>query len=756
MATPGMPQGLSPNFGSLVSPLLTNTQAFEWEYRKDGTTGDEQSKARLYLYRVSSLGNEYNYTQVKTYDLNGNGDRIQLSDWGYTFQEEQEYSFRVRTWSKKNVQSEVSDHAHFIYGNVVQSSPLSFTDDFKQNDTITRTTYFDEIKQALIELLEDYTDSGIEDEETYIDMAYGLFTGDFVPMRQDFVDVETILRFISTVKEQGDAYTSFVSDVKNGLGIGDMKRVIAYIESLQTLGPRPPKIELRTDAAEMYKITGLGASYQDETKRALVVSWSLGEIDPADGWFEINMSTSEDVAYYRAELHMGVPTATSEGRITTSVMTYRPEDLSAMDYRVSFKIPWNELFTTTTIAKAYIELRVAAVDKRGNQSEYTVVRNIKNPKALTPLGLKEYELQYRLNESSWKSLSKQTDDEYVHRLSPGSGKMYYRVRAADKTANLYSDWYEKGPIKFTSPYPPGAPDPSTVVGIRNIGVVWKEAAHADYYQVWVGNESDAKRKKQWYVVDDTSKSGESFRKTFSDLDPKTKYTFYVRAVNIVGTKTGSVTATTKSPEPKTKTYYSKNRTANWHTSYKVDPKNGKDYTVPKGWHNNYAVNVVIQGEWREGSTGLHSGGKYWARIDQKWGRHRGCWFMDYEQMRDDLKDKRISKVVFRAKRMDSIHGYKEDAVPVYMWNHNEKWKPKPNDPAPDLSNKKTFQAKLDRGQNFVLSGKDMISLVQRIVNGDAKGVALYKDYGDNATPRCDRAYMVIDDAMSIEVEYYDE
>lgn len=756
MATPGMPQGLSPNFGSLVSPLLSNTQDFEWEYRKDGSSGDEQSKARLYLYRVSTLDDEVNYTQVKTYDLAGNGDRIKMADWGYSFQEEQEYSFRVRTWSKKGVQSDASDHARFIYGNVVQSAPLTFNGHFKRNDQVMRTTYFSEIRQALIELLEDYTDAGMEDEEAYIELAYNLFTGDFVPMKRDFQDVESILRFISTVKEQGEAYTKFVSDVEGGLGVGDMERVIAYIETLQNLGPRAPQIDLRTDAADMYQITALGASYQDATKRALVVSWSLGDINPADGWFEILPSKSEDVSYYRAELHMGVPTATSQGRITTSVMTYRPEDLSAAGFRISFKIPWDELFTATTITKAYVELRVAAIDKRGNQSEFAVQRNVKNPKALTPLGLKQYELEYKLNSGSWKALAKQVDDEYVHRLSPGSGKMYYRVRAADKTTNLFSKWYEKGPIKFTSPYPPGAPDPSLVLGIRNIGVVWKEAAHADYYQVWVGNESDAKRKKQWFVVDDTSKTGESFRKTFSDLDPKTKYTFYVRAVNIIGSKTGSVTGTTKSPEPKTKTYRTSNKVANWHTSYKVDPRSGKDYTVPKGWSNNYAENVVIQGEWREPFTGWHSGGKYWAKIDQKWGRHRGCWFMDYEQIAKDLKGKRITKAIFRGRRMGSIHGYKEDAQPVYMWNHNSKWKPKGNDPAPTLTNKKTFQAKIDRGQNFVLSGKDMISLVQKIANGDAKGVALYKDYGDNATPRADRAYMVIDDSMSIEVEYYDE
>lgn len=634
-------------------------------------------------------------------------------------------------------------------------------------DRIQRQNMLDEIKTNLIAVIRDYEDLPPFNEGELILEAEKLFTGDIVPSRKDWERLIRLLDELATVKEQGRMYSGFIQDLSDSLGVSDLEQIRDFLDYIQTLPPQEPSVSLKLNRPDMYGVTGVAATSSNEWSQAHI-TWSLTSnyLNVATGELTGDRSGSEDVSDYAVEI-----TAGSHSEILNITPT------GSLNH--TFPLNWQDWFPSGELDDVWVKAAITTTDKRGNTS-YASTRAKYPSYVHIPRGVDYYEVQGQKDGGGWLTIGKTTDTAYTWSVPRQNGNYQWRVRAVDKNKQTTSWSYTPTQfIRFVPDAPP-APAVSVSTTLNQATVTWTAAARADYYEVWHGGESWAKDhtvsggSTYWKKVD----AGATRKVVLGDgYGQGSTHTFYVRAVNEGGSSKGSRRATFKRKVLK-KVSYKPEEYRIWRGEYTY-----KNYwgTTTKNKSHWRSTNRLYQGGWKEIVRSRHprypgwdarGGGSYKAWGLQEWGNHMSFMFLDYTRMRNLLRNKEIAKVTITVSRSDTTkgerhHGWPE-AKPLYLYNHNKD----ANMKAPETHSfyradgttvTKDTQQKLDnvsfdRGETESIANGLSKRLIQNIVDGKMKGLGIVRFYGNYFNSPLDvgdKAYMVMDKDLKIDISYYD-
>lgn len=539
-------------------------------------------------------------------------------------------------------------------------------------DIVTRSSFFNEIKSNLEKVILDYAELGVADETTLINKTRLLFTKEVVPAKEDWVNLNDIINVLIQKKEFRTIWSQLYEDAYQILDFNDLIKIREFLDLIQTMAPLIDVPELIIPEPNITKLRNLNVTISNLTLFNL--TW---EVDPAslllkNGIITGKKSINEDIKSYNINITSGT---------FNKNYTFLP---SSTENKVTLPLDWWAWFGRN-IKSSKILATYTAIDKRGNIATQLADFNFnQNVKMQTPL--KQYVLEYKVNENNWKEIYRGINKNYTfNNISEVTGTYTFRVKGIDEL-NQETEWlYSKGIFVQYKDYTLTPPIPVLTPGIFSIKATWKQVQNANYYEVWIGNETTAKAehtstKTRWKKI----QSSEPLVITFNELTHSTNYTVYIRAVNernkAIGNKSASTLVKSK---PVTKTYLPIGNQVwnggynqlNWHYS--------RGYQVPSGWWLGGKGDSTgcFQGEWVDGTwTGIgtvnHAGQKlrggggstYWAYDGQHWGNRMSFIHYDYNQMRKDMKGKTILKVVVTAVRTSSYHGYHQ-SHPLYLYNH---------------------------------------------------------------------------------------
>ena len=400
-------------------------------------------------------------------------------------------------------------------------------------DVLYRDQLLGEIKTNMVNVINDYRGLGVENEEALITQPHTLFTGDIIPSRDDWEILNKVLLELSTVKEQGQMYDHFIQDVSDSLGISDLEKIKEFIDYIQTLPPVSATINVKMELPGFYEVTNLKDATSNNWGHA-DITWDLSNANPGKpkATISFNPSKSEDVSSYAIRITAG----------SYSQTIVRPgTDLSPY----VLELDWLNWFSSSQLEEAKLTVDMDITDKRDNMT--TVSQSAVYPANSTiPQGVKNYEVEYKLDNNTWRRVGSPTVKSFRYSMSRQSGNYSWRVRALDKSGQ-YTGWATTSPrwIYFAPPppQPPGRPEPTVTTTITSATVQWPTVARADSYSIRYTSDAGSI---------DYEHLGTSRAKTFTGLTPNTNYTFYVRATSSVGSTTGSVVGRTdaKIEEPK--------------------------------------------------------------------------------------------------------------------------------------------------------------------------------------------------------------
>lgn len=646
-------------------------------------------------------------------------------------------------------------------------------DTIQEGDVLSRTILLDEIKANLTAVLNDYVGRGIENEQALKVQVATLFTGEVIPSRTDWNIIVSVLKVLSTEKEQGVMYTNFIQDVSDSLGVSDLIKIKNFIDMIQGLNPLAGDFSMVLNQPARYNVIDPKDTTTDSWDNA-TITWSLSSnylVKPT-ATISFAESLSEDISHYELTLTAG--TFTKDYRVTAGAAS-----------SITVTLDWLAWFTPAELKDVYLKGLFRTIDKRGNTVTSTKI--IKYPANVPiPEGVKQYELQYKIDNSGWKTITTLTGTSYKWRTPQINGNYRYRVRALDKNGNYYggkegsvwTDWaYSiERYIRFI-PDKPDKPNPKVSTTYNAATVTWDAVPRAEWYEIWMGGEQWAK---------DNTKNGNNYWQRMSsttkrfivlkNLNEGKAYTFYVRAGNEGGTNIGNVNATMKKRVLKKTTYRSFDYRI-WRTGYDYKSQYGYITKNKADWRRD--SKYLYQGEWKEPDWGTswakRGGGTYWAHENQAWGNHMSFVFFDYVKMRNDLRGKRIQKVTISMKRASgtaalNAHGHKQ-ATPLYLYNHN-----RDNSYSTTTANafslyradrqrvsntnaQAVVSAVFDRGETERFANDKTKKLVQNIVDGHMRGFGMVKYYGTALGTHgtvADKVYMLMDKNVTVDVEYYDD
>lgn len=648
-----------------------------------------------------------------------------------------------------------------------------WADTIRQGDILSREILLDEIKANLTSVLNDYVGRGVENEVALKQDVATLFTGEVIPSRNDWNIIINVLKVLSTQKEQGVMYDNFMKDVSDSLGVSDLIKIKEFIDMIQGLNPLSGDFSMTLNQPARYNVIDPKDTTTDAWDYA-TISWSLSAnylVKPT-AVITFDESLSEDIDHYELTLTAG--TFTKDYTIVAGAAN-----------SITVTLDWLAWFTPAQLNDVYLKGVFRTIDKRGNT--VTVTRNVKYPANVPiPQGVKNYELQYRIDNSGWKTITTLTGTSYKWNTPRINGNYRYRVRALDKNGNYYGGkegtlWTEwaysiERYIRFI-PEKPDKPNPKVSTTWNSGTVTWAAVPRAEWYEIWINSESWAKDNDSgsnnfWQRIASTSKRSITLKAN----KPNTSYNFYVKAGNEGGTNTGSVNAKTKARVLKKKTYKSFDYRI-WRTGYDFKSQWGYITKNKADWIRD--SKYLYQGEWKEPDWGTswakRGGGTYWAHENQAWGNHMSFIFFDYVKMRNELRGKRIQKVTISMKRASgtaalNAHGHKQ-ATPLFLYNHN-----RDNSYSTTTANafslyrsdrqrvsntnaQSVVSAVFDRGETERFANDKTKKLVQNIVDGHMRGLGMVKYYGTALGTHgtvADKVYMLMDKNVTIDIEYYDD
>lgn len=717
------PEGLSPAFGSLVSTYIPKSMLFEWEFRAT-SAGEVQSSAEIEWYENEVLVATRTTTQEE-YVFTGSE---------FSIVEGNIYQWRVRTQNNTGAWSEWSEMHSFKYGGVELQPSLFWLEEAVAGKEVKRDEALGEIKANLSLLVTDYIGAGSDlSELEALELIQEMFTGQVVPSRKDFESLKKVVNMIAQEKEIMSPF-DVIGPVKNGLGSRDIQLIRGFLIAIQMNPPQAPRsARIEVLPTSVQAITLVTGEVDGPLDKDVTVNWEWEAYEPSIGRIHLDsLSISEDVSYYEVVLNYGV-----DGEGIDHQLFYTKDEIDGMGGYFEFQTDWAGIFDSTNITSAKHRVSVRAIDKRGNASswynrvlQHTGTNNI-------PLGRWYQEVQYQRETDKsttwWKVDGKNVfyGGTYNHVLGDKNYKVRYRVRTIDKSG-LSSAWEVSEWVDFQGLVPPGPPKNLRVSNLSHVGftVNWDAGKNATNYQIKIMSTGTA-----YYT-------GGSRTYTTSNRKANTKYWFYVRSTNAIGTSSWvSITATTK-PEPTTSKSYSFSGGDSWRTSYK------SYYSmVPGGWRSENGW--VYQGRWEYLQNTYDDwdmdGRDEYVYKGMHNGNHKGLWFIDYNRIRQDVGNKTIKKAEIYIQRANTQHGYPNDATPIYLWLHNYASRPSGE---PTIFNEVVTNVKLDRGQGKWITIPNW--MMQKIVNGDARGFAVHKK---TIGVRNDVSYQYFSNRIQIRITY---
>ena len=453
-------------------------------------------------------------------------------------------------------------------------------------------------------------------------------------------------------------------------------------------------------------------------------------------------SPSKDIEKYEIDIRIG--SHRRKESLTGAEMEWKSShgELIELDVKNWFNGVLTYLETSIT---------VKVTDKRGKSASTTTTRNDRAD-AREGNMFSRYEVQYLpTNSKSWRVLTTNATGTSYGRfdLEPINGAHRFSVRGYSSTGGwsdwVNSPWYN---LIFQGP-PPGEPVVTHTKSTMNrIDFSWSKTSNTEWYTIYY-RQQGKEVGRVWRI--ETNEPRASY---FSGLDEGAGFTIYVRAHNkdFPGGTLGTLWARTK--KRSSSTYYPTGHATRNEQSYMPNTSHG--YYRPSwdgGSSNNWTEDrphwktnsgTLYQGHWREtdwaqGKSSewhyvVRSGG-YRAADGQSHGNNATLVYMDYNKIRNDLKDAEITSVTISMQREDSVHGF-PSAKPVYLYNHNQEYSSSSylnhydwfGDSISYNHNPSTASNSFNRGGYADLTGWKINALGKRIIEGQAKGFSFIKYY----------------------------
>ncbi|MEK1829016.1 hypothetical protein AAAC51_07655 [Priestia megaterium] len=152
------PEGLSPNFNSIVSPQIPSSLIFSWVYIPENSS-DSQKASELKIYTEGSN------TALLTLSA-GTANEIDLTNKISTLDIDSSYEWEVKVTAANNSIA-YSGRKPFKYVTVFLNSNLDWPSGPDSYEYIGTRKYFEEIRENAKSLLEDYTVDSKEEESVY-------------------------------------------------------------------------------------------------------------------------------------------------------------------------------------------------------------------------------------------------------------------------------------------------------------------------------------------------------------------------------------------------------------------------------------------------------------------------------------------------------------------------------------------------------------------------------------------------------------
>lgn len=735
------PEGLSPCYFSLASPDIPASHYFKW-------TWAGQTSATIRIYTASK-------TLLKSYNVSGSTQSVSLGSVGYAFENGTTYY-----WTVQAQNSQLSVYAKFKYDAAPQTPGITWNALApKKGETVKKTSRFDEIKDNLLTLLDNYT--GVPGSlRTTVD---SLFIGSIVPSKRDFRNLQTVIQFIG--QKEGITYKTstttsgatkyevilsptparnydttdpvfspfaeefnpeiapgaldVVSWVSDSLGVSDIEKVVQYINYLTTIAPKPIKeLSFSVPSTSMYEVFNVASASAGVEDKTIDVSWSVEDINNthAKVLFK-NLSPSTDLWFYDCEFAYG-----PNGQFKSRVFM-RPEDVtdvSGVDERL-FETNWNGLFNTATIGQALLQFDMAAVDHYGNISPVRGVSKTFGSNFKVPIGVQSYQLEVQRTDigatsysvgGTWYPKYSGSRSATTYTLSGGEGKLWHRVKAIDKSG-LESVWaYETSSVLFDPLQPPGKVSNFRAdnIGLSQVGLYWSPTPTATEYQIykWLTPGTE--------VMRGTGSGNSTTRGTWATgLSPNTSYNFYIRAGNAKGWGPWASISTKTKDYPVIEKIWKSVHSHSWSDKY--------------GWMADQGVGHthIYQGQWN-GQTG----------------NYKGLWYFDYDSIRSAISGKEIVGIWIECTRIRA--GY-STANAARFWTHNrnrDSWYYNHNAGPGSLSG-----GSLNSSYLFSIDEKQWVPLptsyAEWIRDGKATGIAIHEPDGN--------PYLKFDNNARIKIKY---
>ena len=716
------PEGLSPCYFSLASPHIPASHMFRW------TSPGAQTRATIRIFNSSQV-------LLHTYTHNSSLQYVDMSSVGFTFANNTTYFWTVTPQNGTTVY-EASVMAKFRYANAPQRPSITWSPASpKVYDPIHRTSRFNEIKANLLVLLSNYGTAGTQ----MIERTNNLFTGEVVPSKFDFQELQDIIQFIgvqegieykttvidgNTVKyevllapQPGQKYdtsspffSSFstlpsnaskhtldvISWVGDSLGVSDIEKVIDYINYLTTIPPsRAESLSFTIPTASMYSMTSVTAKSDGKTDATIDVSWNSGDAPSVRARINFDeLSNSKDVWFYECRFSYG-----PSGKFS-SLLFFRPSDLASENNR-TFDMNWSGLYTATNLSTARLQFEMFTVDHYANISPRRSVTKTWSSNLKVPLGVSHYILQSNksgLSETSgpytgrtWTQQYSGSNKSRTYTTTSAEGNLWHRVKVVDKSG-LESEWrYASGYIVFDPLTAPAAPTNFRVTGTttNSISLAWNTSARAEKYQVRRGSTTGT-------LIHDASGT----TKTDTGRTQNTSYTYHLRAVNRAGNSSW-VKVTGKTKSASVTTTWTSTSSKSWRNNW--------------GWRND--TTRVYQGEWCE----IEGSPNQTASAGTCWGKHRSFWYFNHSDIRSKLSGKTVTKVRLWIKRENTYHGYYHDQT-VHLWMHNMNSGDRPA--TPSVSHHYPVpNPKFAKGDEAWINLP--LAYATRIRDGNMKGIGVY-------------------------------
>lgn len=721
------PEGLSPNFNSIVSPNIPSSLIFSWAFIRENSS-DYQKNAEIKVYAEGSN------TALITLST-GTDNEADLTSRVSVLEFETVYEWEVKVTAANN-STALSGRKSFKYVPVFLQGGLDWPTGPDAYEYIGTRQYFDEIRENAILVINDYVVDSAE-ESSVLAKANVLFTGEVVPSRTDFERIESILALIA--KKESTYQDEVQQIIEDGLGAQDIHKIYTLFDRLVKIPPsEPSNIYLTFNGLTPLVIESGNVFNSGEGDLTVNINWTPTELETGICTINFLNELTEDVSYYVVELRVGFT-----DNSYTHTLIYRVEDVDLADRKIEVPMEHINFEHLSNTKDTRYTIRAFAVDKRQDESSmYSRVYNVNN----VPLGVSKYQLRAQQKDLLDKRVIKDyydiyngTSKAYVHKVTGNvDGVYHYSVRLYDKNGNISPWFYIPDEVKIDPLKPPAAPKPYVKSSdTDSIVFAWSYVKDADKYEIdpqyGTGGNS---------IVTTNSKE-------MTGLVENKSYTVKIRATNRAGSSAWvSISGKTKAKPIVEYTQKSlKSRT--WRGSYVILHQSGRVSRPSAEYRYEMDNEEVIHGEWVELRNKVQDG--LAVKKGTRWGNHKSLYFLDYSGWRDRLAGKQIIDVKFYIKRKSTSHGYPDDGRFLHVWAHNYSGTgslPKES-VGPSLTDHfKVERLDWDRGQGqWVTLPK---SYGEKIRDGKIKGFAFHHPTSD----RSPYSYMRFDaDTIQFKIRY---